>query len=158
MTELARRQGNQLSPADHETLKIRAWHLYAMKRMSKVAIGKELGISHTTVGRLVNEAIEELRPDMSEELAKDIAILDEELDVAHARYMYTKKHYDQLVVDRIIERRSKLLGYAAPERIEAAVVHITPQDLEIQQLLAERKAQNTSIKRELRESMVDLDV
>lgn len=116
------------------------------------AIAAATGLSTATVFNRVEDAIAlEINPKAEQLRAIESERLDLYLDRLKVRIDKGDTHAIQTAI-RISERRSKLLGLDMPQRIEANVSshEVTPQDLELQELIREAKAKNAITEAEIR--------
>lgn len=109
------------------------------------AIAKETKLSKGTVHNRIQAHIEQRVQPLADELR---AVMVDRLDVCIAR-LHAQIQDDELgsrlarnieVLVKVEERRAKLLGVDAPERVEATVTEVTQEDLELQELLREARA------------------
>lgn len=116
--------------------------------MSQPAIAKQLGISGPTVCRRLKLALEQRIAENADEYRK---IEQERLDDLHAVTMRTLELGmttldTELVLkatDRVLKisaQRAALLGLNAPVRIDATVMEVTQEDVELAEMIREAKA------------------
>jgi hypothetical protein len=118
-------------------------------------IADELKISHGTVQNRIDAHIalrvqplaDELRAVMVDRLDLCIERLHDQIQDDEAAHRLAR-NIEVLV--KVEERRAKLLGVDAPERVEATVTEVTQADLELQELLREAKAQVVTEEAKLR--------
>lgn len=117
-----------------------------MKRdgMGLREIGKKLGLSHETVRRRLAAAIQDLVTPAAEEVRK---IELERLDYYVTKLTKQIENGTQVarnieVAMKVAERRSKLLGLDAPDKLDATITEVTQEDIALQELLAEARAKN----------------
>lgn len=130
------------NPAERSELRVRAYEL-KLRGLSVRAIGSELGVSKTTADRLLKEEIE----------AREIPLLNEVVKVELDRYdrylLRLEAALDDDAADvskivataiRVSEARRKLLGYDAPQRVEATVHQVDQVDVELAEVVREAQA------------------
>jgi hypothetical protein len=126
--------------AERAERRAEAYKLYA-QRKSYREIGSILGVNYETARQDVLRAIKEATmPDVEEQIKKDLALLDQNLDIASRKYLQTEDPKDFEVINKILDMRAKMLGSYAPSRIESVVHQVSQEDLELQQILREAKA------------------
>lgn len=119
-------------------LRLQGFSYREMAKMAEAHFGVKM--SHETARRRVEKAIDErVRPQAEQYVEEELARLD--------RYL-TKLEPGVAVGDekavnaalRVSERRAKLLGLDQPVKVDAQVVQVTQEDLELQELVREAKA------------------
>jgi len=149
-----RTQGQSMEPAERDALKLKAWELYSVSRLKKADIARQLSVTPRTVNELVQEFLRESTLNIEEEFKRDLEMLDRDLRVAHNKYSRTQARTDYLVVDMILQRRAKMLGYDKHvEQSEVTVHEVTQADLEIMDIVNERKMRNANIKKSLKSNV-----
>lgn len=133
---------NRGNPAERGELRARVYEL-KLKGWSLRRIGEEIGYSHVQAKRLLDEEIE----------ARTIPLLNEVVKIELDRYdRYLSKleaaideegaDVAKLVASavRVSEARRKLLGYDAPQRVEATVHQVDQVDVELAEVVREAQA------------------
>lgn len=108
-------------------------------------IAEKLGVSYGTVHNRIKAHIEVRVQPLADELR---AVMVDRLDMCIARLHEQIQDDDQAgrlarnieVLVKVEERRAKLLGVDAPERVEAIVTEVTQEDVALAELVAEARA------------------
>lgn len=140
---------NRASIADQQ---IQCYEL-RLTGMSIEAIAKATGIARSTVhDRIQAEITGRVQP-LAEEVRKmELDRLDrwlEKLNDQIAQGYQVARSIE--VAIRVSERRAKLLGIDAPERVEATVTEVTQEDIALAELVAEAQAAASVTEQQLRE-------
>ncbi len=109
-------------------------------------IGEKVGLTHGAVSKALQRGferyeypkVEEARKLMLDQIDKVVASLEKRIDAGD----------DKAIQNwfRAMERKTKLLGLDAPVKHEVEHTEVTQQDLELRELLAMKKAQNSLAK------------
>lgn len=123
--------------------------------MSIEAIAKATGIARSTVhDRIQAEITGRVQP-LAEEVRKmELDRLDrwlEKLNDQIAQGYQVARSIE--VAIRVSERRAKLLGIDAPERVEATITEITQEDVALAEMVAEAKAMAANAEAKIREGL-----
>lgn len=147
---MARPRGEHINKVDRPKLKIQAWEMHA-RRISNEKIAIELGVCDDTVATFIKECYQEiLLPNIAEAVKQDLQLLDQTIEIARGQYEKTKDPKDYEALDKMLIRRAKMIGYDAPDKLNVNVVEVTQADIELSELLNERKMRNASMEAELK--------
>lgn len=119
-------------------------HCYELRLtgMSIREIAERTGISKSTVHDRIQAEISSRVTPLAEEVRKmELDRLDgwlERLNEQIARGIQVARNVEVAV--RVSERRAKLLGIDAPEKVEATVTEVTQQDVALAELISEAQA------------------
>lgn len=120
--------------------------------MSIEAIAKATGIARSTVhDRIQSEIAARVLPLADEVRKMELDRLDRwlaKLDAQIAEDRYVARNVEVAV--RVSERRAKLLGLDAPEKIEATVTEVTQEDIALAELVAEAQMQAANAEARIR--------
>lgn len=120
--------------------------------MSIVAISKATGIARSTVhDRIQSEISARVLPLADEVRKMELDRLDRwlaKLDAQIAKDQSVARNVEVAV--RVSERRAKLLGLDAPERVEATITEVTQEDIALAELVAEAQMQAATAEQALR--------
>lgn len=122
---------------------------------SHAKIAQKLGVSHGTVVNRIKAHIEVRVQPLADELR---AVMVDRLDLCIERLHQQIQDDDQAgrlarnveVLVKVEERRAKLLGVDAPERVEAIVTEVTQEDVALAELVNEAKAASARAEAQLR--------
>lgn len=127
------------NPAERAVLRAQAYDL-KLKGWSLRRIGEEIGMSHVTVKNYIDEEVE----------ARTIPLLNEVVKIEIDRYDRYLARLEEAMDDekadvaklvasavRVSEARRKLLGYDAPQRVEATVHQVSETDVELAEIVRE---------------------
>jgi hypothetical protein len=133
--------GNKVETAEQSRrcyeLKLAGW--------SHDKIADELKISHGTVQNRINAHLAVRVQPLADELR---AVIVDRLDLCIEK-LHNQIQYDEQggrlarnieVLVKVEERRAKLLGVDAPERVEATVTEVTQEDIALAELVREAQA------------------
>jgi hypothetical protein len=120
--------------------------------MSIVAIAKATGIPRSTVHDRIQSEIsarvlplaDEVRKMELDRLDRWLAKLDAQIDKDQSVARNVE------VAVRVSERRAKLLGLDAPEKVEATITEVTQEDVALAELVAEAQMQAATAEQALR--------
>lgn len=121
-------------------------------------IAEELGISYGTVHNRIKAHIEVRVQPLADELR---SVMVDRLDLCIERLHAQIQDDDQAgrlarnveVLVKVEERRAKLLGVDAPERVEAIVTEVTQEDIALAELVREAQAASAVAEQQLREGL-----
>lgn len=126
-----------------------------LEGLSVREIAKRVGLSHGTVqnrisahaSSIVQPLAEQVRERHLEQIREWLAKLNEQIkrDYAVARNVE--------VGTRLLEREAKLLGIDAPEKVDATITTVSPEDIELRELIAEAQAKAALEEQQLREGV-----
>lgn len=108
-----------------------------------LSVGTVSNRIHARVGQRVDPLAEEHRAIELDRLDRWLEKLDAQIQAGEAVARNVE------VAVKVSERRAKLLGIDAAEKLEAVVTEVTQADLELQELLREAKARNATRESEL---------
>lgn len=127
------------NPAERAELRAQAYDL-KLKGWSLRRIGVAIGVSHVTVKNYIDEEVE----------ARTVPLLDEVVKIEIDRYDRYLARLEEAMDDekadvaklvasavRVSEARRKLLGYDAPQRVEATVHQVSETDVELAEIVRE---------------------
>ncbi len=124
--------------------------------MTHAAIAAALGVGTRSVADYIEEALAETRAPKVEHLRE---ITANRLDNALRKCVELLDHVDPNIrlkaaqrVTTIEAERAKLFGMYTPIRVDATVTEVTQQDLELQQMIDEARAQVAAREQQLREA------
>jgi transcriptional regulator with XRE-family HTH domain len=141
------------NPAERAELQAKAYEL-KLKGWSLRRIGAELNVSHTTIKNYINDEVE----------ARTVPLLDEVVKIEIDRYDRYLARLEEAMDDekadvaklvasavRVSEARRKLLGYDAPQRVEATVHQVSETDVELAEIVREATVRAALEEREVNE-------
>lgn len=141
------------NPAERAELRAQAYDL-KLKGWSLRRIGVAIGVSHVTVKNYIDEEVE----------ARTVPLLDEVVKIEIDRYDRYLARLEEAMDDekadvakliasavRVSEARRKLLGYDAPQRVEATVHQVTQEDVEFAEMVREAQVSAAVEKQRLNE-------
>jgi predicted transcriptional regulator len=127
------------NPVERSELRVQAYDL-KLKGWSLRRIGAEIGLSHQTVKNYIDEEVESRTiPLLNEVVQMEIDRYDTYLARLEAAMDDEKADVAKLVASavRVSEARRKLLGYDAPQRVEATVHQVSETDVELAEIVRE---------------------
>lgn len=143
----------RLSKTDHERIKTEVFQLHT-QRKTNMFIASVVGVSDTTVANMIKEVYSEtLAPIAQIEITKDLNLLQQVMEIAFKRYEDSSGDpADFPPIKQALEHRAKIIGMYAPENtnVSVSVTQLTQEDVELAELLNERKVRNASIEAELK--------
>lgn len=141
------------NPVERSELRVQAYDL-KLKGWSLRRIGAEIGLSHQTVKNYIDEEVESRTiPLLNEVVQMEIDRYDTYLARLEAAMDDEKADVAKLVASavRVSEARRKLLGYDAPQRVEATVHQVTQEDVEFAEMVREAQVSAAVEKQRLNE-------
>jgi hypothetical protein len=127
------------NPAERAELRAQAYDL-KLKGWSLRRIGVAIGVSHVTVKNYIDEEVESRTiPLLNQVVQMEIDRYDTYLARLEAAMDDDKADVAKLVASavRVSEARRKLLGYDAPQRVEATVHQVSETDVELAEIVRE---------------------
>lgn len=138
--------------AERAELRAQAYDL-KLKGWSLRRIGVAIGVSHVTVKNYIDEEVESRTiPLLNEVVQMEIDRYDTYLARLEAAMDDEKADVAKLVASavRVSEARRKLLGYDAPQRVEATVHQVTETDVELAEIVRNAEFRATMEEQEVR--------
>jgi hypothetical protein len=141
------------NPAERAELRVQAYDL-KLKGWSLRRIGVAIGCSHQTVKNYIDEEVESRTiPLLNEVVQMEIDRYDTYLARLEAAMDDEKADVAKLVASavRVSEARRKLLGYDAPQRVEATVHQVSETDVELAEIVREASVRAALEERQVNE-------
>jgi predicted transcriptional regulator len=127
------------NPVERAELRVQAYDL-KLKGWSLRRIGAEIGVSHVTVKTYIDEEVESRTiPLLNEVVQMELDRYDRYLARLEEAMDDEKADVAKLIASavRVSEARRKLLGYDAPQRVEATVHQVSETDVELAEIVRE---------------------
>lgn len=141
------------NPVERAELRVQAYDL-KLKGWSLRRIGAEIGVSHVTVKTYIDEEVESRTiPLLNEVVQMELDRYDRYLARLEEAMDDEKADVAKLVASavRVSEARRKLLGYDAPQRVEATVHQVSETDVELAEIVREASVRAALEERQVNE-------
>lgn len=141
------------NPVERAELRVQAYDL-KLKGWSLRRIGAEIGVSHVTVKTYIDEEVESRTiPLLNEVVQMELDRYDRYLARLEEAMDDEKADVAKLIASavRVSEARRKLLGYDAPQRVEATVHQVSETDVELAGIVREASVRAALEERQVNE-------
>ncbi len=141
------------NPAERGELRARAYEL-KLQGWSLRRIGAEINVSYGTVKNYIDEEIEARTVPLLDEVVKiELDRYDRYLALLEQSMIEEKADVPKIVATavRVSEARRKLLGYDAPQRVEATVHQVSETDVELAEIVRDAEVRSRLEEQQVRQ-------